>query len=33
MSDFKSFAVAVNNNVLAMSATGLFMTNIDKDAL
>lgn len=33
MSDFKPFAVAVNNNVLAMSATGLFMTNIDKDAL
>ncbi|QOI58386.1 hypothetical protein pSal_SNUABM02_153 [Salmonella phage pSal-SNUABM-02] len=33
MSQFKPFAVAVNNNVLAMSATGLFMTNIDKDAL
>lgn len=33
MSEFKPFAVAVNNNVLAMSATGLFMTNIDKDAL
>lgn len=33
MSQFKPFAVAVNNNVLAMSATGLFMTNTDKDAL
>lgn len=33
MSEFKPFAVAVNNNVLAMSASGLFMTNIDKDAL
>lgn len=33
MSEFKPFAVAVNNNVLAMSATGLFMTNTDKDAL
>ncbi|ASZ77669.1 hypothetical protein [Salmonella phage SP1] len=33
MAEFKPFATAVNNNVLAMSATGLFMTNIDKDAL
>lgn len=33
MSEFKPFAVVVNNNVLGMSATGLFMTNTDKDAL
>ena len=33
MSEFKPFATAVNNNVLGMSATGLFMTNVDKDAL
>lgn len=33
MSEFKPFAVAVNNQVKTMSATGLFMTNIDKDAL
>ena len=33
MSEFKPFAVAVNNNVLGMSAHGLYMTSTDKDAL
>lgn len=33
MSEFKPFAVAVQNNVATMSPSGLFMTNIDKDAL
>ena len=33
MSEFKPFAVAVNDQVKTMSATGLFMTNVDKDAL
>ncbi|AHZ60304.1 hypothetical protein G379_gp108 [Dickeya phage vB-DsoM-LIMEstone1] len=33
MSEFKPFAVAVNNNLKTMSNTGLFMTSADKDAL
>lgn len=33
MSEFKPFAVAVNNNILGMSASGLFMTSTDKDGL
>lgn len=33
MSDFKPFALAVNKQITKMSATGLFMTATDKDAL
>lgn len=33
MSDFKPFAVAVKNQITAMSSNGLYMTSVDKDAL